>query len=191
MEKPDVKIIQLKMKKSEIKTLIDDFREFIVLYRFSFGKESTKLLIIYLRNYEKIVNGEKEDNIEYLKDQFNSLKNFKKAYLKKKYRNYKVKYFGTDETIRYLFEDDYEDYNSYKFNQQYQSFSGKILLPLNKYLEKIRSELTKLIKNYKVKINISFVFQSKKSLMMNVMCLLKVTIQWNCIQLVLIKYLVN
>ena len=125
------------MKKSEIKTIIDDFREFIVSYRFSFGKESTKILIKSIRNYEKIVNDEKEDNIEYLKDQFNSLKNFKKAYLKKK------------------------------------------------------SELTKLIKNYKVKVNISFDFQSKNNLMMNVMCLLKVTIQWSCIQLTLMKYLVN
>ena len=39
-------------------------------------------------------------------------------------------------------------YNLYPTNyQQYQSFSGKTLLPLNEYLEKVRSELNKMSKN--------------------------------------------
>ena len=61
-----------------------------------------------------------------------------------------------------MLEDDDEDYNIYIINQQYQSFSGKILLPLDEYLEKIRPELIKLMtKNHEAELNVNLVFGSK------------------------------
>ena len=83
--------------------------------------------------------------------------------LKKKYHDKIIKYHGI-ETINYLFESDNEDYNLYKLNQQYQSFSGKTLLPLNEYLKRIRLELTELItKNCKVRLSINCIFEFKKN----------------------------
>ena len=62
------------------------------------------------------------------------MKRLKKCLFKKnKYHDNKLKYYGI-EIIKYLFEDDNEDYNLYKRNQQYQSFSSKALLPPNEYL---------------------------------------------------------
>ena len=147
-------------RKIELCLIIKEFRELISLYRFIFEKKSTKILRRALRKHEKMADDKNEDNIEYLKDQVNSLKDLKNVYLKKdKYHNYNVKYFGSDETIRYLFKNDDEDYNVYKLHQQYQSFSGKTLLPLNEYLKRIRSKLTKLItKNCEVKLSVNFVF---------------------------------
>ena len=89
--------------------------------------------------------------------------NLKNTYFdRSKHHGYRAKYRGTDETIRYLLEDDDEDYNIYKSNQQYQSFSGKNLLPLDEYLENIRPELIKLmIKNYEAELNVNLVFGSK------------------------------
>ena len=59
-----------------------------------------------------------------------------------------------------MFNDDNEDYNLYPTNyQQYQSFSGETLFPLNEYLEKVRSELIK-IKNCEVNISADAVFRS-------------------------------
>ena len=61
-----------------------------------------------------------------------------------------------------MFENDGEDYNIYKISQQYQSFSGKVLLPLDEYLEKIRRELIKLmIKSYEAELNVNLIFGSK------------------------------
>ena len=61
-----------------------------------------------------------------------------------------------------MFENDDEDYNIYKINQKYQSFSEKTLLPLDDYLEKIRPEFIKLmIKNYEAEVNVNLVFGSK------------------------------
>ena len=60
--------------------------------------------------------------------------NLKNTYLeRKKYHGYRAKYLGTDETVKYLFEEDEENYNIYEINQQYQSFSNKTLLPLDEY----------------------------------------------------------
>ena len=54
-------------------------------------------------------------------------------------------------------DDDDEDYKSYLTNyQQYQSFSGKTLLPLNEYLEKVRPELIKMSKNCDISVNVVF-----------------------------------
>ena len=54
-------------------------------------------------------------------------------------------------------DDDDEDYKSYLTNyQQYQSFSGKTLLPLNEYLEKVRPELIKMSKNCNISVNAVF-----------------------------------
>ena len=61
-----------------------------------------------------------------------------------------------------MFENDDKDYNIYKINQQYQSFSRKTLLPFDEYLEKIRPELIKLmIKNYEAELSVNLVFGSK------------------------------
>ena len=61
------------------------------------------------------VYDEEEDDIEYIKDNINELKNLKNTYFdRNKYHDYRAKYLGTDETIKYLFEDDEEDYNIYE-----------------------------------------------------------------------------
>ena len=61
-----------------------------------------------------------------------------------------------------MFEDDDEDYNIYKIGQQYQSFSSKILLPLDEYLEKIRPELIDLMtENYEAELSVNFVLGSE------------------------------
>ena len=67
-----------------------------------------------------------------MEDRINYLNSFKNGRLKQnQYQDKNIKYHGI-ETIRYLFHDDDEDYNLYPTNyQQYQSFSGKTLLPLN------------------------------------------------------------
>ena len=76
--------------------------------------------------------------------------------------NVETKILNIMETIRYLlneieFNGDYEDYNLYPTNyQQYQSFSGKTLLPLNKSLEKVRPELIKMIKNCNISVDAVF-----------------------------------
>ena len=63
-----------------------------------------------------------------------------------------------------MFDNINNDYTLYPINnQQYQSFSDKILLPLNKYLDKIRSELIKLMNDRKVKLVASSIFRSIKS----------------------------
>ena len=57
-------------------------------------------------------------------------------------------------------------------NQQYQPFSNKTLLLLNKYLEKIRPELINLMTKYhEVKLNANLFTDLKTILIMNVMCL--------------------
>ena len=68
-------------KNYELYLIIKEFRELISMYRFRFIKKSTRILRKSLRNYEKIVNDEKGDDIEYLKDQVNSLKNLKNLYI--------------------------------------------------------------------------------------------------------------
>ena len=84
-----------------------------------------------------------------------------------------------------MFENGGEDYNTYKINH-YQSFSNKILLPFNEYLEKIRPELIKLmIKNYEAELNVNLIFGSKTS--PNDEC--NVFIKKN--QLILMKYLIS
>ena len=63
-----------------------------------------------------------------------------------------------------LEDDDDEDYKIYKINHQFQSFSNKILLPLNEYLEEIRPELINLMsKNYEVELNVNIVLGSKNN----------------------------
>ena len=53
------------------------------------------------------------------------------------------------------------NYNLYPINnQQYQSYSDKTLLKFDEYLEKIRPELTRLMINCKVNLNVNFVFKS-------------------------------
>ena len=88
-----------------------------------------------------------------------------KSFVKKnKYHDHNIKYQRI-ETITYLFENDDEDYSFYPINhQQYQSFSSKVLLTLNEYLDKIRSEFTKLMgEDSKVKLSVNTVFRSAKN----------------------------
>ena len=133
-------------------------------------KKTLKILRKALGKREKIVYDEKEDDIEYLKDNIDELKGLKNSYFNKnKYHDYRAKYLGTDETIKYLFENDDEDYNIYEIN----------------YLM-IRPELIKLItKNHEDELNANVVVGSKTSLVMSVMYLLKQN------QLILMKHLIS
>ena len=65
----------------------------------------------------------KKDDIEYLQDRINSLNSLKNGYLKQnQYQDKNIKYHGI-ETIKYLLNDEDEDYNLYQINyQQYPSF---------------------------------------------------------------------
>ena len=84
-------------------------------------KKTVKVLRKALRSREKIVCDEEEDDIEYIKDNINELKNLKNTYFdRNEHHGYMAKYLGTDETINCLFDDDEEDYNIYETNQQYQ-----------------------------------------------------------------------
>ena len=145
-------------KKSEIKLITDDFREIIRIYGFKYNKKRLSKSRRAIRTHEKIFIDEKEDDVEYLQDRINYLNSLKNGYLKQnQYQDKNIKYHGI-EIISYLFNDDDEDYNLYPTNyQQYQSFSCKTLLPLNEYLEKVRSELIK-IKNCEVNISVNAVF---------------------------------
>ena len=146
--------------KHVLNLIIKEYRELIGLYRFKTDKKKTvKILRKAIRNCEKIVYDEEKDDIEYIKDNINELKNLKNTYFdRNKYHGYRTKYLGTDETITYLFDDDDEDYNIYKINQQYQSFSSKTLLSLDEYLKKIRPGLINLMTKYhEVDLNANFV----------------------------------
>ena len=60
-----------------------------------------------------------------------------------------------------MFNDNDEDYNFYPTKyQQYQSFSSKILLTLDEYLERVRLDLIKMSKNCKLKLTVNTVFKS-------------------------------
>ena len=60
-----------------------------------------------------------------------------------------------------MFNDNDEDYNLYPTKyQQYQSFSSKILLTLDEYLERVRLDLIKMSKNCKLKLTVNTVFKS-------------------------------
>ena len=135
------------------------------MYRFRTDKKTLTILRKAHRAREKTVCDEKEDDIEYLKDNIGELKVLKNNYFNRnKYHGYRAKYLGTDETIRYLFENDEEDYSIYKINQQYQSFSNTTLFSLDEYAEKIRSELIRLmIKNHKVELSVNLVIGFKTS----------------------------
>ena len=92
--------------KQVLNLIIKEFRELIDLYRFRTDKISLKMLRKALRKREKIVCDGKEDDIEYLKNNIEELKDLKNNYFNKnKSHDYGAKYLGTDETIRYLFED--------------------------------------------------------------------------------------
>ena len=124
--------------KHVLNLIIKGFKELIGLYRFKTDKKTVKILRKAIRNREKIVYDEEEDDIEYIKDNINGLKNLKNTYFdRNKYHGYRAEYLGTDETIKYLFKDDEEDYNIYEINQQYQSFSNKSLLALDEYFKKL------------------------------------------------------
>ena len=98
--------------KQVLNLIIKEFRELIGLYWFKTDKKTVNILRKAIRNREKIVYDEEEDDTEYIKDNINELNNFKNTYFdRNKYHGYRTKYLGTDDTIKYLFEDDDEDYN--------------------------------------------------------------------------------
>ena len=93
--------------KRVLNLIIKKFRELIGLHRFKTDKITVKILRKAIRNCEKIVYDEKEDDINYIKDNINELKNLKNTcFDRNKYHGYRSKYLGPDETIKYLFEDD-------------------------------------------------------------------------------------
>ena len=129
----------IEQSKYVLNLITKNFRELIDLYRFKTDKITLNIFRRAIRNRERLVYDEKEDDIEYLKDNIDELKNLKYTYFDRdKYHDYRAKYLGTDETIKYLFQSPNEDYSIYKIGQQYLSFFSKILLPLDEYLEKIR-----------------------------------------------------
>ena len=100
-------------KKSEIKTIIYEFRETIKVCDFRYSKKRLTNLKILLRIHEKIVYDEKEDDIEYLKERVDDLNCLKNGYFEEnQYQDKNVKYRGI-ETIKYLFNDEDEDYSIY------------------------------------------------------------------------------
>ena len=151
-------------KKSAIIGLTKDFRKIIKTYGVKYKKTVLKHLRFMLTLDGKDAYNENEDDIEYLRDIIDRLSKLKKHYLKQnKYHDHNIKYHGI-ETIKYLFNDEDEDYNLYLIdNQQYQSFFGKILLKFNEHLEKIRPELIKIIKNCKINLTVNIIFRSIKS----------------------------
>ena len=113
---------------------------------------------------KKAVYDDNEDDIKYLQEIVDRLSKLKNHYIEtNQYHDHNVKYHGI-ETIKYLFENNDEDYNLYPTNyQQYQSFSSKTLLKLDEYLEKIRPEWIKIIKDCKVSLSVNIVFKSIKN----------------------------
>ena len=144
-------------KKSLIKSIIKDFREFIGNYGFKYKKTVLKNLRRRLRSDKKAADDEYEDDIEYLQEIIDRLSSLKKFYLKQnKYHDQNTKYWGI-ETIRYLFGDENKDYELYLINhQQYQLSLGKISLAPNECVEKIRPDLIELMNNYNLAMNVIF-----------------------------------
>ena len=64
--------------KHVLNLIIKEFRELIGLCRFKTNKKTVNILRKAIRNREKIVYDEEEDDIEYIKDNINELKNLKK-----------------------------------------------------------------------------------------------------------------
>ena len=129
-------------KKSVIIYLIKDFREIIKQYGFRYKKKLIKILRRRLRSDEKAADDEDEDDIGYLQeiiDRSSTLSTIKHI-LNEISIMITVSNIGGIESIKYLFNDEDENYGLYLINnQQYQSFSGKILLAPNEYLKKIKS----------------------------------------------------
>ena len=83
------------------------------MYGFKCNKKRLSKLIKAIRDNDKIVNDENEDDIKYLQDRINYLNSLKNRYLNQNQHHDKnIRYHGI-ETIRYLFNeialDDDED----------------------------------------------------------------------------------
>ena len=66
--------------KHVLNLIIKEFRELIDLYRFRTDKKTLKIFRKALRKREKSIYDEKEDDIEYLKDNIDKLKGLKNNY---------------------------------------------------------------------------------------------------------------
>ena len=146
---------KMENKKSEIKSIIKEFREIIKTYGLKYKKTVLKNLRKPLRSHEKIVYDGNEDEIEYLQERVNYLNKLLKVCTKQNQCHDHNDKYHSIETIKYLFEKNDEDYNLHQINyQQYQSFSSKILSTLDEYFK---------IKDCKVKRSVNTVFRSTKN----------------------------
>ena len=66
---------RIEHNKHVLNLIIKEFRELIDLHRFKTDKKTVKILRKPFRYREKIVSDDKEDDIEYIKDNINGLKN--------------------------------------------------------------------------------------------------------------------
>ena len=116
-----------------------------------------------VRRDEKTDNDEKEDDVEYLENIIDKLIKLKKHWTKKNQcHDHNIK------TAKYLSIDFNDDSALYPINdQQYEFYSNKVSLKLDKYLEMI-----KISKNCK-SLTLNYVFRSKKDQNHKQLCVLK------------------
>ena len=144
-------------EKIEIMSIIDNFKRLANTIEFRCKKNLLTNLEKILRSNEKmVINGFKND-IKYLQDCIDYLNNLFESYTAKNKSD-------EIETIRYLFDDNVENYDLHPINnKQYQSFSDKNLLPFREYLKRIRASLIVLMSDgCKVKLNVNIAFRSEK-----------------------------
>ena len=144
-------------EKIEIMSIIDNFKRLANIIEFRCRKNFLTNVKKILRPYEKIVINDCKNDIEHLQDCIDYLNNLFESYTKKNKCN-EIK------AIRYLFDDNDEDYDLHPINdKQYQSFPDKRLLPFCEYLERIRPNLIKLMSDCcKNKLNVNVVFRSER-----------------------------
>ena len=144
-------------EKIEIMSTTDDFKKLANTSELRFKRNFLTSLKKTLKPYVKFVNNDFKNDIEDLQGCIDYLNNLFNSYAQKNKCN-------EIETIRYLFDDNDEDYNLHPINnKQYQSFSDKPLLPFNGYLERITCNYIKLMSDCcKVKLNVNAVFRQER-----------------------------
>ena len=145
-------------EKVKIMSIIDDFKRLANTTESRFTKHLLNNFKKTVKPYVKFVNDDFKNDIEYLQDCIDYLNNLFNSYAGKNKCN-------VIETIRYMFDDNDEDYDLHPINnKQCQSFSDKNLFPFNEYLERVRPKLVTLMSDCcEVKLNVNAIFKSKKS----------------------------